>query len=152
MSSAPFDEAHAHRRFAAEFNNAAWEFVEASSRSASETARMLDLAHAARCHWHAVGTPANDQRACVLLAFAYAVAGSGSMSLGFAQRCMEIEKSHPDLLTPFDRAAAATCLLAAIRNMGQSDEVRTSQERAHSLIRELSDPDERALLERWLTT
>jgi hypothetical protein len=60
MSAPPFELPKAHRWFGIEFNNAAWELVEAPSRTKSETERMLRLAHASCLHWESVGTPANQ--------------------------------------------------------------------------------------------
>ena len=41
MATPPFDLARAHRWFAVELNNLAWDLVEAQERSASDIARMI---------------------------------------------------------------------------------------------------------------
>src|SRR5262249_51795110 len=120
MPTAPFDVPQANRWFGIEFNNAAWDLVEAPSRTADETERMLRLAHAACLHWESVGTPANEQRGLVLLALAHAVAGQGARAVALAKQCLAMGKSHDELLTPFDRAAAAACMARAQRSNGKS--------------------------------
>lgn len=56
-SAAPFDEARAHRWFAAEANNLAWDLLALTDRSDADTQRML---HAAAFHWLPVGRATNQ--------------------------------------------------------------------------------------------
>src|SRR4029079_6731594 len=111
-----FDLAAAHRWFGIEFNNAAWDLLEAPSRTADETGRLLRLAHASCLHWESIGTPANVQRGLVLLAMAHAVTGLGTRAVELGWQCLVIGKDYDNLLTPFDRAAAAACMATALRS------------------------------------
>ena len=47
MSTPPFDLSKAHRWFAIELNNRAWELIEAPARTAEEAVEMVTAAHAA---------------------------------------------------------------------------------------------------------
>ena len=80
----PFDKAKADRWFGVEFNNASWDLIEASSRTAEENDRLIHLAHAAYLHWLAVGKPIHRQRGLCLLANAYLAVGSGEAAKKYA--------------------------------------------------------------------
>ncbi len=149
MSAPPFDLAQAHRSFAIEFNNAAWELVEAPSRTPAETERMLRLAHGSCLHWEAVGTPANTQRGLVLLAMAHAVAGLGNRAVNLAQQALELGNTHDDLLTPFDRAAATACMATALRSDGELQDVPAWEAKTKCLAVNL-DEDDRTVIHRLL--
>ena len=92
MPEPPSDIPAAHRWFAAEFNNRAWELVEKTERSAEETIEMLHAAHAAAIHWQAVGTPVNLQRAENLLATACLKLGRHEQAIEHAERGLTL---HP---------------------------------------------------------
>jgi hypothetical protein len=111
MPAPSFDLAQAHRWFAVEFNNRAWDLVEKDGRSAEETQEMLHAAHAAAVHWKAVGIPINEQRAENLLATAYLKAGRAEPALRHAQRCLVLSEQNgaAGSETPFDRATALGC-------------------------------------------
>jgi len=150
MPTPPFDLSQANCWFGIEFNNAAWELVEAPSRTADETERMLRLAHASCLHWESVGTPANEQRGLVLLAMAHAVAGLGTRAVELARCCLAIVKVHDNLLTPFDRAAAAACMATALRSHGQHSEAAEWNAKAQALALALEE-DDRPVIGRMLT-
>lgn len=150
MPAPPFDLSKAHRWFGIEFNNAAWELVEASARTNAETERMMRLAHASCLHWESVGTPANQQRGLVLLAMAHAVAGLGCRAVDLAKQAIELEETHADLLTPFDRAAAAACMATALRSIGQPHDVPEWESKTQALVAKLDD-DDRPVVQQLLT-
>jgi hypothetical protein len=128
MSEPPFDLARAHRWFAIECNNQAWDFVEKADRTSEETQRMLHLAHAAALHWEAVGTNLNRQRAEGLLATAYVVAGDAAAAVRHGERCLSLSVANEADETPFDRATALACAAAAqalAGNHSQAERLRT---------------------------
>jgi hypothetical protein len=146
----PFDVAQAHRWFAVECNNAAWELVEAARRSPEEIERMLHLAHAAQVHWSAIGAPINQLRADQLLGFAYAVAGQSSRAIHFAERAVFLSEGNVEGQTPFDRASACAALSRAQRADGRIAEADSWRAKAREISREMPD-DDRQVLERLLT-
>jgi hypothetical protein len=148
MSAPTFDLAAAHRWFAIEFNNAAWDFVEAASRSPDDVERLLHLAHAACLHWSSAGTPLNRLRGLALLAHAYAIAGYGRAAVDFARRCTELCAELGDQPTAFDRAAAAACMACALRSDGQSADADSWERKALALAKDLDDPDDQKVIER----
>lgn len=149
----PFEIPRAHRWFAVECNNRAWDLVEAGSRTADETEEMLHAAHAAWLHWKAVGTPLNTLRAEKLLATAYAVAGLGERALWHAERCVELSEQAGDTQTPFDRAGAWGCLSRALGLAVRTDSTRQpavdmATARAREWASKLEDPQDRSLVEK----
>ena len=122
MTTPSFDLEKAHRWFAVEFNNRAWDLVEKDGRSADETQEMLDAAHAAAIHWKAVGTPLNEQRAENLLATAYLKAGRTESALRHAQRCLALSEQNAGSESPFDRATAFGCAARAHELAGDVNE------------------------------
>lgn len=147
MSTPPFDLAQAHRWFAVECNNQAWELVERPHRTADETLRMLHLAHAAALHWDAIGTNLNRQRAENLLATAYVLAGDAPAAVRHGERCLSLSVQNVGAETLFDRAtalASAAAAQALAGNHAQAERLRTL---AQTAAAELSE-DDRAVFEK----
>jgi hypothetical protein len=151
MPAPAFDLPVAHRWFAVEFNNRAWDIVEAARRSPEEIDRMVHLAHAAAAHWSEVGQPVHQMRALALLAHAYAVAGEGKAAVKYARRCNALSGSLNDEQTSFDRASVAACMACALRCDGQIDEARVFEANARSLAAKLEDADDRPVIERLMS-
>jgi hypothetical protein len=135
MSSPPFELPKAHRWFAVEFNNKAWDLLEKDGRSADQTQEMVHAAHAAAIHWQAVGGPLNDQRAENLLATVYCAARRPEPALRHAQRCLTLSEQNAAEETPFDRATALGCAAQAHKLAGDAAE----SERLTTLARAAAD-------------
>lgn len=148
MSSPSFDVAAADRWFAIQFNNAAWDLVEAESRSPAETEQMLHLAHAACLHWSAVGTPLNRLRGLVLLAFAYAEAGRGEMAQEFAASAADLLPTISEGVSVFDQATLAAATACACRALGDSEGTANWLERVRELSTGIADPDDAAVVKK----
>lgn len=136
------DKSAAHRAFAIDFNNAAWDLVEASERTPDQTQRMLLLAHAACLHWQEAGKPINHQRALSLLAHAHAAAGQGPLAVQFATQCLALSEQRAADQTPFDRAAAAACMTSAQRCLGDQAAAAAWEQRTRQLASQLDDPND----------
>jgi hypothetical protein len=125
---APFDLAKAHRWFAVECNNAAWDLIEKPSRTAEEEQQMIHLAHASLWHWQAAGTALNRQRGENLLASVYVLAGDAAAAVRHAERCLSLSVANAKEESPFDRACALGCAARAHARAGdsaQADRLRT---------------------------
>jgi hypothetical protein len=144
-----FDVPDAHRWFAVEYNNQAWDIVEGTDRSPDAIARLLDYAHAACLHWSAIGTVLNRQRALDLLAHAYAAAGIGELALRFARQALELCESNDAEQTPFDRAQAAATMAVALAVAGQNTEAEQWKHKAQSAA-ELLEIEEQETIRRLL--
>jgi hypothetical protein len=148
MPEPPFDAALAHRWFAIELNNRAWDLVEATSRSAQEQDEMIHAAHAACYHWRQVGTPINRLRALCLLASAYNARGDYAGALRHARDCCELSEQNPEQQTQFDRATAYGCLAQAHAGAGNVAEAQRYSQLARDAAAKLDDPADRELFER----
>lgn len=142
MSDAPFDLAKAHRWFAVECNNAAWEVLELPARTAEETERMIDLAHASLHHWRQAGMPLNILRGQVLLATVYTAAGYGAGAARHAYRALELLASAAEP-TPFDRVSALGAAAGALALAGEAAEAQRLSAEARSALAQLTDEDDR---------
>jgi len=119
MGEPAFDIKDANRWFGVRFNNAAWDLVESDCRGEDENDRMLAAAYAAWCHWSAVGTPLNEQRARHLLATVHAELGHGELALVHAARCMALSDLNVTTQSSFDRGCAFECLARANASAGR---------------------------------
>jgi hypothetical protein len=146
-----FDRNAAHRKFAIEFNNAAWDLVEAAARTQAETEQMLHLAHAACLHWQTVGTPLNQMRAATLLAFAHAVSGESGLARRFGHESTRLLESLLSEPTSFDRASVAAAMSMAMRSANHDDDSREWAARAREWARTFESADEARLIERLVS-
>ena len=147
MREPPFDIAKAHRWFAIEFNNQAWDLIEKPSRTPDQTQQMIHVAHAALLHWQAAGTALNAERAECLLATAYAACGDSAAAVRHAERCLSLSVQNAAEETPFDRASALGCAANAHRlamNVAQAERLRTLSEPAAAAL----DADDRQVFDK----
>jgi tetratricopeptide (TPR) repeat protein len=143
MSQPPFDLAAAHRWFAVEFNNQAWDLLEAAERTDEQTEQMLHTAHAAWLHWAQAGSVLNRQRAECLLASAYAAAGRVEPAVRYGRSCVQLSQQPDSEQTPFDQATAHACLARALSLAGQTEEAAEHHRQASLAAEGLTDAGER---------
>ena len=142
MAEPPFDVARAHRWFAVELNNLAWELYELPARTAEETERMIDAAHASVHHWRQVGSVLNGLRGQVLLASCYVAAGYGEDAIRHAYRALEL-LSHAEEATPFDRVGVLGSVAGAMALAGKTAEAQRMKAEAQAALAQLADDDDR---------
>ncbi|MCC7421000.1 MAG: hypothetical protein IT428_12025 [Planctomycetaceae bacterium] len=153
MTEPPFDLTRAHRWFAVECNNRAWDLVEAAERTPDEVEEMLHSAHAAWLHWKPVGTLLNELRAEKLLAMAYCVAGVSERALWHARRCRALSDRAGDTQTPFDRAGAWGALsrvlaVAALTDPSLQPEAAAARQKLDELTPQVPDAETRTVIEK----
>jgi tetratricopeptide (TPR) repeat protein len=149
MTTEPeFDLARAHRWFGVEFNNLAWNLVEAEGRSPEETERMIHLAHASVCHWLEVGNLLNRLRGMCLLSTAHAAAGQADPAVRCAEECLALSRKAGDTQTVFDRATAHGCASRAYALAGRIEEARRNYASAVEAITQSQDSDDRPVFDR----
>lgn len=104
-----------HRWFAIDCNNRAWQLADKPSRTDAEKNELLDAAHAAALHWHAIGTPLNDARATMLLAHAHARCGDGQLAMRYARASHDyfVSNETPDWEIAFSYAVMAHAAAAS---------------------------------------
>jgi hypothetical protein len=148
MNNPPFDLATAHRWFAVELNNVAWELVEAPQRSPEEIERMIHAAHGACYFWLQGGDLLNHLRAQCLLATAYHAAGMGREAVRHAERCLEMSQEAGDRQTAFDRATAHGCASRAYALSNHFGSARRHYELAKAAAAGFTDAEEKQVFER----
>lgn len=147
MPIPPFDLEKAHRWFAVECNNRAWDLVEASERSAVQLEEMIHLAHTACYHWKQVGTELNLLRAEVLLATVYCIANREQGALIYAISA-NTRMSQVAGCTLFDRTSLAGVAAMAYHLADQTQKVQELREEFQQLLSEIEDEQEAELLRR----
>ena len=147
MPESTFDTAAAHRWFAIEFNNRAWDLVEAASRTDDETDEMLHTAHAAWVHWRAAGDELNRLRAECLLATAYVKAGSAESAVRYGRSCVRLSEQVGAEQTPFDRASVHGCLAAALSLAGERSSATEQEALAIAAAAQLTEEGDREVFE-----
>ena len=67
---------------------------------------MVHAAHSSCMHWLQAGTPTHHQRGEWLISRVYSVLGYTDDALRHARTCLELTKTHPDMMEDFDWAFA----------------------------------------------
>jgi hypothetical protein len=134
-----------HRFFAVECNNQAWDLA-VRQRSPVEDEAMLNAAHAAALHWHAVGTELNHMRAKMLLAEVHALLGYGTSALAYARevRAYFLHAEAPDWELAFTHAIHAHAAHAA----GDLAAHRSAYAAAEAAIAAIADADDKVVVMR----
>ncbi len=136
-------ESPVHRVAAVSLNNTASMFLERSSRTPEEDARMLRAARAARTHWLRVGTWENDERADHLLArVSNAVGNPADGVLHAARGLTTIEKNGEE---PVDAAFLSLELSRSYGALGLKEPAAAARAKADAFAAGFDDPD----LETW---
>jgi hypothetical protein len=153
MSEPTFDLAAAHRWFAVEANNAAWELVTREDRTQDEDIQLLDQAHAAAWHWRHAGGAVQAQRAAVLLANAYAAAELPEGAVLHAKRALALLDAHAGELADWDRAFTYDAAARAYAVAGTYRSASHYRDLARQAGAAIAEAEERSIFEehfrRW---
>jgi hypothetical protein len=147
-----FDEAAAHRHFAASCFNEAWAYIEREELSEEEMEAMIDLAHASRHHWrHREDlTPLSRSVSEWQISRVYAVARKPAAARRYGERCLRVSEEHD--LPAFYRAYAHEALARAAALQGDEEALRDEVAKALDLAGQVEDEEGRKALERDLAT
>ncbi len=134
------DLPQAHRWFAVECNNRAWDLAAKVGRTPAEDHEMLLAAYAAAYHWSKVGTPLNHMRAEMTLAHAHAQLGQGGESFRYAQNVLDFcaENTCED----WDKAFAHAEMALAAAHMNDHVLHRQQYALAEKLGHAIKDKDD----------
>jgi len=138
------------RGLATQLFNDVWTLLERESRSAQDDDRMLHMVHASRFHWDNVGDDQNRAIGEWQCARVYATLGRGESALFHARRCLAYaERAGIDDWVP---ASGYEALARAYAVAGQREAARDARERALSLLRQVADAEDRAVVAADLDT
>lgn len=143
MTAAPqpsFDLSAAHRWFAIEWNNAAWDALESAVGGDAPQAGddALHLAHGSLAHWGEAGNALNHVRALCVVANAESLFGAASSAVKFAEKAIQLaaDDEAVDGLADWDQAFLYDARMRAARAALQEE-----------CSREQADPQRLAALE-----
>lgn len=151
MASPSFDLHAAHRWFAIECNNGAWDLLEKPVRTAAEAEAMLHAAHAACWHWASAGTTVHRMRALFLLASVYAELGDARACTLYADECLSLANSRPEGFLASDMAFALENSARACALQGNLELARAKRREAARIAAQL-DAEDRQIVEQSLAS
>jgi hypothetical protein len=144
------DEKQAHRYFAIETFNGAWELIEKAHRTPDDDAEMLQRVFTSRWHWGFVGAPEQFATGDWQIAHVASLLGYGWMAQFYARRAFAICENEgwsdwrrASMLEGMARAAAAA-----------GDELEHAQyyELAEAAVASIAEEGERAVIASQLAT
>jgi len=146
MSEPDFDLATAHRWFAVNCFNRAWEYIDKKQRTLDEVEEMIRLSLASAWHWTQCPDCTNINRSIGLWqnARVYALAGQADNAKRYAQMCLAISKS--DDVPQFYLGYAYEALARAENLAGNRQRASELVTQARQLAEQVSDKEDRDLL------
>ena len=164
MNEPPIDVEKGHRWFAIEWNNAAWDALEADELDDTAKWTALHRGHASVAHWREAGNELNWVRGLCLLANIEAVFGAPSSAQRICELC-EAKARELDDLADWDHAfianAAARAAAAAWDEEQGRDhpdtarveqlqtQARQCRTRAQQLGAAIADEEDRKYYQQW---
>lgn len=147
----PSDEdiARWHRTFGPRAFNHTWTLLDADELTPEEEEEMLASTFAQRYHWYQVGTPKNWAVADWQVSRVAAVVGYAELSRRFGQRSLDVAEEHD--LGPFVRGFAHEAIARAAADVDDIDTFTEHLEAARALLPEITEPEDRDVLEADLT-
>ncbi|MEM9082788.1 MAG: hypothetical protein AAGB34_04265 [Planctomycetota bacterium] len=146
MTKPDLDMDKAHRYFAVECNNKAWDLIEGPSLDPEGAERLVHLAHTSVFHWSHAGDELNALRGETLLVAAYLKARRPEPASHHGVISFRMLEQSKGRHTLFDAAMAHTLVAGAHRLAGRSEEASLCSERAASLLDQLESAGERDLI------
>lgn len=140
-----FDPAPAHRYFAADCFNRAWDLMDKTDRTAGDDLALIDLVHASMWHWSQRPDVTDLKRSIGYwqASRAYAVVGQGAKALQYGQLCLDVTPADE----PFYIGYAHEALARAEFALGNAEAGRRHLERARELAAAVAaEGDREALL------
>jgi hypothetical protein len=136
----------AERQLGVDLFNETWRLME----SRADDMRMVNCAHASAYHWSVAPEckPENLARGEWLVARVYTLVGRAEPALAHAEQCRELCERND--VADWDLAFAYEALARASRVAGDAEAAHRFVELARAV--EISDPEDRELLEQDLAT
>lgn len=147
MNNLPaFDPQAAHRFFAVECFNKAWDLLDKTTRTPDEDEEMLRLGFASYWHWtqRSDCKPDNLSISYWQLSRIYAVLGQADHARRYGELCLKI--SQAEGMLPFHLGYAYEALARAESVAGNPSKVKKYQESARQVAEKMTDEDARKQL------
>lgn len=149
MATPTFEVSAAHRWFAIECNNHAWDWLEAGERTPEAALAAIHQTHASCYHWGQVGTAIHHARAAYLLAEVYALAGWGDAAQRMAAVSQELLTAAGTETQDWDRAFAVDAAARAAVAAGQTQRAQELRAEAEALGEQIADSEDRQVFVAW---
>jgi len=139
-----FDHALAHRQFAADAFNTAWDLIDKTDRTAEEDMAMLCRAAASLWHWNQRDDVNNQSRSVGYwqLSRVFALLSDGPMALRCGELCLKYAKGTP----PFYAAYAYEALARASIISGDSAGAKRYLDSAQKMVDHVEEASSREML------
>lgn len=147
MADKEYTEEDAHKKFAADFFNETWNYIEKKDRSEEDDEKMINLAHASRLHWDYHGEPLNFQRGEWMLSLVYSLVHRGEPALYHANKCLELTEEYGEEdhgFQDFDIAFGYECMARATKVAGKEDDHERYYEKAREAGEKIQDNGDRS--------
>lgn len=150
LQQASVDWSNAHRFFSASCFNAAWDLIDKKERTPEEDEQMIELALASIYHWKQRPDCTGQNLAVGYwqAARVYALAGQ----VDNARRCGQLSLEHSQGTPPFYTGFAYEALARAEMVAGNPAKTQEYLQLAYSFAGQVSDPEEKQMLEADLKT
>ncbi len=146
MPEPKIDLAAAHRWFAVDCFNRAWEYINKPERTPDEDEEMIRLSLASTWHWTQRPDCTNINRAIGLwqIARVYTLAGQAENARRYGQMCLEVSQ-NPDM-PPFYLGYAYEALARAESLGGDRQVVKALVMEGKRLAEQVAEEEDRSLL------
>jgi len=134
----------AHRYFAIECNNKAWDLVERADPIASRD-ELLNHAHASAFHWQAIGTDLQKMRATMLLANVHASLGLGGSAMNYANQMRSYFLAQSSV-ADWEIAFVHTIHARASACVGDTAGHKDSYANAQNALAAIVEPEDKAIV------
>lgn len=144
-----------HRQLGKDLFNHTWTLIELADRTPGQVDEMLHAAYASAWHWSkGGGTLANAARGEWQIARVYATLGRGEPAGWHARRCLELAQAAvaTGVADDWDVPAALEGLARAQAVAGDRAAAEATRARARAALDDISDPEDRQLIEQDLET
>lgn len=146
MATPDLETDKAHRYFAVECNNMAWDLIEGPVLGPDDADRLVHFAHASAFHWSHADDALNTFRGETLLVAAYLKVGRSEPAGHHARICQRLLEETKERQTPFDAAMACGLIAASHRLASRPEEASAYADRMARLLDELGSEGERDLI------
>jgi hypothetical protein len=136
-----------HRQLAVGLFDLVWMLLETPDRTPMQDDEMIHAAHASRFHWGKVGEGPRLARAEWQCSWVYAELERPEPALYHARRCEALCNEYESELEDFDLPAMHEAFARAQLLAGNREEVLRHIALARELCAEISDPDDRDIIQ-----
>jgi tetratricopeptide (TPR) repeat protein len=137
-----------HKHFSTHCFNHTWELIEKPNRTSEDDLEMVQLAVTSLWHWKQRKdvAPTNLAIGYWQVSFVYALAGQPALALKYALMCKDLSEK----LEAFYLGEAYQSLAGANKAGGNYEMMEEYIAKAHQILKNLTDPEEKEALERDL--